>query len=57
MAPGGNGDEAITAGLRDAASLENPDRIKPVERKQDYNRDLTVDLAPHRVAVIEISAR
>lgn len=47
----------ITAGLRDAASLEEPDRIKPAERTLDYSRDLTIDLEPHTVAVIEISAR
>jgi alpha-N-arabinofuranosidase len=47
----------ITAGLRDAASLEEPDRIKPAERTLDYSRDLTIELERHTVAVIEISAR
>jgi alpha-N-arabinofuranosidase len=47
----------ISAGLRDAASLEQPDRIKPVERSQEYSRDLTIDLAPYTVSVVEISAR
>jgi alpha-N-arabinofuranosidase len=47
----------ITAGRRDTASLEERDRIKPVERTQEYSRDLTIDLEPYTVAVIEISAR
>jgi alpha-N-arabinofuranosidase len=47
----------VTAGLRDAASLEQPDRIKPVERTREYSRDLTIDLDPYTAAVIEISAR
>jgi alpha-N-arabinofuranosidase len=47
----------ITAGLSDKASLEKPDRIEPVERTHEYNRDLTIDLDPYTVAVIEISAR
>jgi alpha-L-arabinofuranosidase len=47
----------ITAGLSDMASLEKPDRIKPVERRREYSRDLTIDLDPYTVAVIEISAR
>ena len=47
----------ITAGLRDVASLEAPERIKPVERTLEYSRDLTIDLQPYTVAVIEISAR
>jgi alpha-N-arabinofuranosidase len=47
----------ITAGLHDAASLEQPDRIKPVERTVDYRPDLTIDLEPYTVAVVEIVAR
>jgi len=47
----------VTAGLRDAASLEEPDRIRPVERTLEYSRDLTIDLQPYTVAVIEISTR
>ncbi len=47
----------ITAGLRDAASLEEPDRIEPVERTREYSRDLAIDLQPYTVAVIEISAK
>ena len=47
----------ITAGLHDTASLEQPDRIKPVERTIGYRPDLTIDLKPYTVAVIEIAAR
>jgi alpha-N-arabinofuranosidase len=46
----------ITAGLHDAASLEQPDRIKPAERSLDYAPDLTIDLEPYAVAVVEIAA-
>ena len=47
----------ITAPLRDAASLEQPDRIKPVVRRREYSHDLTIDLEPYTVALIEIAAR
>jgi alpha-L-arabinofuranosidase len=47
----------ISAGLNDTASLEKPDRIAPVERTREFRRDLTIDLDPYTVAVIEISAR
>jgi alpha-N-arabinofuranosidase len=46
----------IAAGLTDAASLQEPDRIQPVERTLPYSRDLTIDLEPYTVAVVEISA-
>jgi alpha-N-arabinofuranosidase len=46
----------ITAGLHDAASLDQPDRIKPVERSLDYRPDLTIDLEPYTVIVVEIAA-
>jgi alpha-N-arabinofuranosidase len=44
----------ITAGLHDAASLDQPDRIRPVQRALDYQPDLTIDLAPYSVALLEI---
>jgi alpha-N-arabinofuranosidase len=47
----------ITAGLHDAASLEQPDRIKPVARTVDYRPDLTIALQPYTVAVVEIATR
>ncbi len=45
----------ITAGLRDTASLEQPDRIKPIERTIEFRPDLTIDLEPYTVAVVEIT--
>lgn len=33
------------------------ERIAPVERTRDYRPDLTIDLPPYTVAVVEISAR
>jgi alpha-N-arabinofuranosidase len=47
----------ITAGLHDTASLDDPDRIKPAERAVEYRSDLTIDLEPYTVAVVEIAAR
>jgi alpha-N-arabinofuranosidase len=44
----------ITAGLREAASLEDPDRIKPLERRHEFRPDLTIELEPYTVAVVEI---
>ena len=45
------------AGLHNAASLEQPDRITPVERSIEFRPDLTIDLKPYTVAVVEIAAR
>jgi len=47
----------ISAGLQDVASLEQPDRIKPVARPSDFRPDLTIDLQPYTVAIVEIAAR
>ncbi len=47
----------ITAGLHDAASLDAPAKIAPVERTLEYGPDLTIDLAPYTVAVVEITSR
>jgi alpha-N-arabinofuranosidase len=47
----------ITSRLHDAASLDEPDRITPVERTLEYRPDLTIDLGPYTVAVVEIAAR
>jgi alpha-N-arabinofuranosidase len=44
----------ITAGLTDAASLGQPDAIAPVARSLNYAKDLTIELSPHSVAVVEI---
>jgi alpha-N-arabinofuranosidase len=46
----------ISARLNDQASLENPEAISPVSRLFDYARDLTIDLDPYTVAVLEIRA-
>lgn len=43
--------------LRDKASLDQPDRITPVERTIDYHPDLAIDLAPNSVVVVEIASR
>ena len=46
----------ISAGPMDSASLEHPDAIAPVSRTLGYAKDLTVDLDPYTVAVVEIRA-
>ena len=46
----------IGAGLTDSASLERPDAIAAVARTLKYARDLTVDLDPYTVAVLEVRA-
>src|SRR6185503_6849065 len=46
----------ITAGPRDAASLEQPDRIRSIERTMEFRPDLTIDLAPYTVAVVSIAS-
>jgi hypothetical protein len=45
----------LSAGLRDAPSMEIPDKIQPVEDSIPYARDLTIELDPYTVAVAEIS--
>jgi alpha-N-arabinofuranosidase len=47
----------ISAGLQDVASLEQPDRITPVERSMEFRPDLAIDLKPYTVAIVEIAAR
>ena len=44
----------VTAGLSDSASLEHPDAIAPVSRPLRYAKDLSIDLDPYTVAVVEI---
>jgi alpha-L-arabinofuranosidase len=46
----------ITARPTDAASLDRPNAIAPVSRPLSYAKDLTVDLEPYTVAVVEIRA-
>jgi alpha-N-arabinofuranosidase len=44
----------ISAGPKDCASLQHPDAIAPVSRTLNYAMDLTVNLDPYTVAVVEI---
>jgi alpha-N-arabinofuranosidase len=44
----------ITARLNDQASIANPEAIAPVSRPFTYGKDLTIDLDPYTVAVLEI---
>ena len=46
----------LTAGLTATASLENSDLFTPVRRTLSYSKELTVDLDPYTVAVLEILA-
>jgi len=46
----------ISAGLKDSASLDHLNAIATVSRKLAYATDLTVDLDPYTVAVLEIRA-
>jgi alpha-L-arabinofuranosidase len=46
----------ITARLHDQASLEDPEAISPLSRSFTYAKDLTIDLDPYTVAVLEIQA-
>lgn len=46
----------VSAGLYDAASLEEPEKIKPTESPMPYARDLTIELPPYAVSVVEIVA-
>ena len=36
----------LSAGLTDAASIELPDKIRPVETTVPYSRNLTIELLP-----------
>ena len=47
----------INAALNDAPSLESPDKIKPVVHEMPYARDLTIELEPYTVVVVEITAQ
>ena len=46
----------ITAGLNDECSLEEPDKIKPIESTMEYSRDLTITLEPYTVVLVEVTA-
>jgi alpha-N-arabinofuranosidase len=46
----------LSAGLDDANSLAEPDRIRRVESPKPYARDMAFELPAYTVAVIEIRA-
>ena len=45
---------SVSAGLNDMCSLEEPDKIKPVESEIPYSKDLAVKMEPYSVVVVEI---
>ena len=45
----------LSAGLRDAPSMEIPDKIQPVKDSIPYTPDLTIELDPYTVTVVEIT--
>jgi alpha-N-arabinofuranosidase len=45
---------SVKAGLHDAASLQEPEKIAPVTRTIDYRPDLSIDLDAYSVVVVEI---
>jgi alpha-L-arabinofuranosidase len=47
----------VSAGVHDAASLDEPDRLKPAARTIEYRPDLAIHLEPYTVAVMEIAAK
>ena len=47
---------AIQAGENDAASLEEPDKIKPVESILPYSKDMAIEMDPYSVVLVEIMA-
>jgi alpha-N-arabinofuranosidase len=47
----------ITAGLQDKASIEHPDAIAPLAAPMPFSRDLTINLAPYSVALLDIASR
>lgn len=47
----------LSAGLTDAASIESPDKIQVTEKTIPYMRDLTLELNPYSVVVIEVTAK
>jgi alpha-N-arabinofuranosidase len=46
----------LTAGLDEANSLAEPDRLRRWEAAKPYARDMAFELPPYTVAVIEIRA-
>jgi hypothetical protein len=46
----------LSAGLTDAPSMEHPDKIQLVQTTLPFARNLTIELQPHTVSVVEITA-
>jgi alpha-N-arabinofuranosidase len=46
----------LTAGLDEANSLAEPDKLRRLETTKPYTRDMAFELPPYTVAVIEIRA-
>ncbi len=46
----------VKAALTDESSLEQPDRIRSTESGLPYSRNLTAELPPHSVVLLEIAA-
>jgi alpha-N-arabinofuranosidase len=46
----------IQAGEHDAASLEEPDKIKPLESILPYSKDMDIEMEPYSVVLVEIMA-
>lgn len=47
---------SVSAGLTDACSIEEPNKIKPIESEIPYSKDLAVKMEPYSVIVVEIQA-
>lgn len=47
---------SLTAALNDAPSIESPDKIQVLEKTIPYMRDLTIELEPYSVVVVEVTA-
>lgn len=46
----------VSAGINDTASIAHPDAITPKRREIEYARDLSIDLEPYTVAVVEFES-
>lgn len=47
----------ITAELMDKPSMSNPDKLDPVEKTIPYTKDMTIDLPPYTVALVEVNGK
>lgn len=47
----------IQAGKNNAASLEEPYKIEPVESILPYSKDMAIEMVPHSVVLLEISSQ